>query len=184
MRSGLRGWIAGAALAAALSAGCSGTRLWTGTFRSTEARPLAGVPGMEEGVHLELVIGHFGPDLAGIVRFFRDPEFLQPVPGACPCQYLLEGRYEDGELIFAFPSPSPCSATSGTILAARLAGSDNGDRLEGPLGLDLRTAAAWTFRRRLDAQDLTDQDKECIPEAAGDGLQAGPDALSSREEDR
>ncbi|HOU53863.1 MAG TPA: hypothetical protein PLQ97_08025 [Myxococcota bacterium] len=184
MNRGLRGGIVGVVLLATLSAGCSETRLWTGTFRSTEARPLAGVAGMEEGVYLELVIGHFGPDLAGIIRFYRDPEFLQPVPGACPCQYLLEGRYEDGALIFAFPSPSPCSAASGTLLAARLAGTDNGDRLEGPLGMDLRTAAVWTFQRRLKAQDLTEQDKECTPEGAGGAAEPRDDGMGDLEGDR
>jgi len=161
--------LAGALLLAALSAGCSSSHLWTGTFRSTTAGTLSGVPGMED-VYLELVIGHFGPDLAGIIRFYRDPEFLQPVPEACPCQYLLEGRYEDGNLIFAFPTPLPCSATSGVLLAARLAGQENGDRLEGPVGLDLRIATVWTFQRRLQAKDLTDQDKECTPEAGAEAL--------------
>jgi hypothetical protein len=157
-----------AVLAAAVlwaGAGCQDSRALTGTFRSTTAVVLADVPGLEGGVWVELVLGHFGPDVAGIVRFFADDAFILPVPGACRCRYLVDGRFESRQVVFAFPSPSPCEADPGVLLAARLDVSTDWDTLEGPLGRELEGAPRWAFRRNLDASDLGDQEKKCTETA-------------------
>lgn len=178
----VRAAAAALAVAALLAvAGCQDSRLLTGTFRSTAPVVLADVAGLEEGAWIELVLGHFGPDVAGIVRFYRDDTFILPVPGACRCRFLVDGRYEDRRLVFAFPAPAPCTEDPGVLLAARLDASADGEVLEGPLGRVLEGAQRWTFRRNLDAGDLGEKEKECeeAPEATlpSDDAIGGKDAV-------
>lgn len=178
-----RGGIPLAVLAAAVtvSAGCQDSHRLTGSYRSIAPVVVDQVPGLSDGAYVELILGQFGPDVAGIVRFFADPEFILPVEGVCPCRFLNDGRYGDGRLVFRFRAPYPCGGDDAEELAAWLATSDGGDTLEGPIGR-AREGTSWTFRRNLEAQDLGTQDKTCDESPAGshaDDIPGGGDAIDA-----
>jgi hypothetical protein len=159
-----RGRIRSAVLAlafAALLAGCSDSHLVTGAFRSTEPVVVEGVPGLDDGAWMELVLGQYGPDIAGIIRFRADKDIPIPLEGLCPCRFLIDGRFDAGVLVFAFENPSPCATKATELLAARLTAFDDGDTLIGPVGRTLDDAREWTFIRTIDADDLGSKDKSC-----------------------
>lgn len=165
-----------------LLAGCSDSHLLTGRFRSTTPVVVEGVPGLEGGAWVDLVLGHYGPDVAGIVLFSSEEGVPTPPDGVCRCRFLIDGRFDDGEVIFAFENPSPCTQATTDLLAARLTVTKDGDTLEGPVGRALEGGTRWTFTRILKAADLGTQDKTCDETGAetlpdnGPG-DAGPDTV-------
>jgi len=157
-----------ALLLAAAAAGCGDSHRVSGAYRSDGAVVFDDVPGLEQGVFVELVLGQYGPDVAGIVRFYAENFIPVPPEGVCGCRFLIDGRFEDDELVFAFPNPSPCVPAATTLLAARLKASKDGDTLTGPMGRTLAGGRDWTFTRYMEAVDLGDQDKQCEPVETGD----------------
>ncbi len=152
----------------AAAAACGDSHRVSGAYRSDGAVVFDDVPGLEQGVWVELVLGQYGPDVAGIIRFYAENGIPVPPEGVCGCRFLIDGRFEDDELVFAFPNPSPCAAVATTLLAARLTASKDGDTLTGPMGRTLAGGRDWTFNRYMEAVDLGDQDRQCEPLETGD----------------
>ncbi len=106
------------ALGAALAgAGCASTSDISGVWRSEAlaAGPLAGALGAE--VTLELTIGHFGPDISGMMRFYRDLDFEDPLDPtaphfACSCMLLHKGRWSESRQRLAFEGQGCLPGTS------------------------------------------------------------------------
>lgn len=151
----------GIAVVLMLVAGCGDSHLLTGVYRSEGPIVLEDITGFQTGVHVELVLGHFGPDVAGIVRFCGDQDCVTPATGMCRCRFLLEGRVEGDTLLIGFPSPVPCEPSPGLLLGARLAINDDGDRLTGAFGRDLDGSKSFSFQRVRSAEDMSDKDREC-----------------------
>ncbi len=166
----------GLVAAMAVAAGCTDSRLLTGVYRTTAEAPVVvdGVPGLEGGAYLELVLGEYGPDVAGIIRFYADPDFIQTIGGVCHCRFLTKGRFEGGVLVFAFLDPSSCSQATVDLISARLTESDNGDTLEGPIGRVLATARTARFKRTTAAGDLGSEDKTCDEVGSELPVDSGP----------
>jgi len=179
-RRGRRAAIAVLVAIAATATGCSDSRLLTGAYRTSDKAPvlIEGVPGLEDGAYLELVLGEFGPDVAGIVKIYANKSFIQPIEGVCRCRYLTGGRFEGGVLVFAFKDPSPCVADVTGLVSASLTESGSGDTLEGPIGRDLNSARSVRFDRTTSAGDLSADDKSCdeigteVPADSGPGDEA------------
>jgi hypothetical protein len=153
--------------AAATLAACSDTHVLTGKFRSAAPMTIAGIDGFED-LGVELVLGHFGAEVAGVVRFY-DKDFAAPVSGTtfCNCRHLLDGTFgyvkaagsEGDALTFTIEAPSPCTPAPAVPGSAKrgLKGIlwvfADGTRLEGRIGLadsDLETAQAFAFERPED----------------------------------
>jgi len=142
-------------------AGCSDAHLVTGVYRSQQAVVLDDIPGFAgDGLFVEIVLGQYGPDVTGLVRFYRDANFLFAAPGGCDCRFVQEGRYDDGVVLLAFPGPVPCD-DSAMLVGARLQADETGDRLEGRLGTALDAGPAWAFDRVVPEAEMTDGHKAC-----------------------
>ncbi len=166
------GWICLTA-SLVLLAGCENSHLLTGSFVSTERVTFENVPGLGTGAYVKLVLGQFGPDVAGIIRFCSDPDCALSVKGICDCRFLIDGRYENGDLVFGFLAPYPCDGGDPEELAGWLTSRNNGNSLEGPIG---RTydGRKWTFSRKQAAGDLTTEDKTCDQSFTGAVPDSGP----------
>lgn len=140
---------------------CSDSHLVTGVYRSEQPVVLEDVPGFGgDGLYVELVLGQFGPDVTGLVRFFRDGNFLFAAPGGCDCRFVQDGRYDHGEVLFSFRGPVPCDETA-PLVGGRLQPDDTGDALGGRFGLELEGEPILAFVREVPAQELTDSHKHC-----------------------
>ncbi len=140
------------------ASGCSDANRVTGVYRSQELVDIEGYP--EPGVFVELVLGQFGPDVTGLVRFFRDEYFLIAAPGGCDCRFLQEGRFDEERVLFTFKGPIPCDPTA-PLMGARLEADASGDTLQGRLGARLDGDPVWTFVRVVTEENLTDNHKRC-----------------------
>ncbi len=148
-------------LCVGVAAGCTDSHLVTGVYRSNEPIVLDDIAGFGgDGVYVELVLGQFGPDVAGLVRFLQDPFTLIPAPGGCDCRIVQDGRYDNGEVLFSFRGPVPCDDTA-ALVGVRLQPDDTGDTLRGRLGTKLEGELPYTFTRKVSEQDLTDSHKHC-----------------------
>jgi hypothetical protein len=148
---------------AAGAPGCEDTHILTGTFRSDAAVPFAG----QDAVRVELVLGHYGPDVAGLLRFFETDDFLLPVAADdfCECRPIAKGTfdYEDEVLAFTFRVPYPCGKPGETYVSATLTMSDSGDLLTGTWSIPSieGQSGTWRFEREKNAGDLVSTDLEC-----------------------
>jgi hypothetical protein len=141
--------------------GCSDSHLVTGVYRSEQPVVLDDIPGFGgDGVYVELVLGQYGPDVTGLVRFFRDGNFLFAAPGGCDCRFVQDGRYDHGEVLFSFTGPVPCDDTA-PLVGVRLQPDDTGDVLRGVFGTELEGEPMLTFVREVSARELTDSHKHC-----------------------
>ncbi len=126
------------ALGSALAcSGCASGSDISGVWRSQTlaAGPLCGALGAE--VTLELTLGHFGPDVSGMIRFYRDLEFEEPLDPtaphfACGCLLLHKGRWSEGSQRLAFESQGCLPSSSDTAAALSAASlTVSGDELAG-----------------------------------------------------
>lgn len=173
-RAGSRLAFLGLVAAMAVAAGCTDSRLLTGVYRSTAPAAVEGVPGLANGANIELVLGQYGPDIAGIIRFYEGPGFIQYPDGVCRCRFLTKGRFEGGVLVFGFLNPSGCATDTVELISASLKESDGGDTLEGRIGRDLVTAQSVRFQRTTSAGDLSAEDKSCDEVATELPVDSGP----------
>ncbi len=182
--TGCRAVMAMLALVAAAAAGCTDSRLLTGVYRSSPPAPapatpgtIEGVAGLEGDVYVELVLGQYGTDVVGIIRFFSNRDFTDRIGGTCNCRFLTEGRFDGQFLVFAFTNPSPCAAALTDLIHARLAESGGGDTLEGPVGKDIDGAVpppSFRFERITTAGDLGATNKVCDETAGVTPADSGP----------
>lgn len=95
-----------AATMLAASAGCTDTHVLSGAFRALADNPVTlGAPG-DAAVWPELVLGHYGPDVAGIVWLCATADCT--VRGTC--RHIERGSWSGGVFTFAFEPPVPCDA--------------------------------------------------------------------------
>ena len=178
-----RRWVAGAVLPtlAALCA-CQDTHILTGTFRSVAnaqsqsdgSVTLDSITGFQN-LHLEMVIGHYGGEVAGILRFWKDKDF-QVTAGSkafCGCRHFKVGGAFDSDaslLTFSIPSPSPCVAPNELtdpplgVVSVKLEMSPDGDRLEGSIldpVLEPPILVPVMFDRQKVESELTTDDLKC-----------------------
>lgn len=112
-----RAWL-GTCLAALSLFGCASASDVAGTWRTRDQAAGALLGDGEAGVGVELVIAQYGPDVAGLVRFFGDATFDRPRDPtapyfACACALLHKGRWDEAhakitfELRGCLPGSSP-----------------------------------------------------------------------------
>ena len=141
--------------------GCSDSHLVTGVYRSEQPVFLEDIAGFGgDGLYIEMVLGQFGPEVTGLVRFYQDRSLLRPAPGGCDCRFVQDGRYDHGEVLFSFIGPVPCDETA-PLVGVRLQPDDTGDELRGLFGPELEGEPRRTFVREVPAQELTDSHKHC-----------------------
>ena len=118
-----------------------------------------------------LVLGHFGPDVAGVVRLvkgqFEAGDFKghnrQPLP-SCPCAYVENGHYRDGMFTFRIERTEGCTllddlSTNALILSLELT-EDN--VLEGTIETqDGENVQPIRFVRDEDEDYVGEGDKQC-----------------------
>lgn len=134
------------------SLACSDTHILTGKFRSTEPVTVVGIDGFSE-LGVELVLGHFGAEVAGVIWFYNKDftSKVEPTSAFCKCRHLIDGRFDGHTLTFKIESPSPCTTSdSHEYLKARLEIRDENE-LSGPIGLASQDLSmidhGWTFKR-------------------------------------
>lgn len=81
-----------AILAAPLA--CAPSDIFSGRWRSDGERA---AEGPLFGGRVELVMGQFGDDVAGVIRLYEDPVFAVPAEG-CNCLYLAGGNAQGSDL--------------------------------------------------------------------------------------
>lgn len=92
-------------MAALVVVGCGDSRFLTGRYCSSVpfSVPGVGVSGFADK-YLALEIGHYGPDVGGMVGFHEDPNCLQDMntDDRCPCAHIDAGVFSDDALTFLF----------------------------------------------------------------------------------
>lgn len=109
---------------ALMASGCTTSTELGGVWRTeTIAQgPLIGTT--EAPVSVELVMGHYGPDVSGILRFYSDEGFELPNDAAAPhfdcgCVFLHKGRWSEtgARLSFQTRGCLPGASNAGPVLA-------------------------------------------------------------------
>lgn len=165
---------AAVALCVALTAtACQDTNLLTGVYHSTAPVVSEDVTGWEQGVWIEMVLGHYGPDVAGLLRFYSSNDFLTTVEGIRNCVYVEKGEYDPAtsELTIRFSRPDLYGSPDKSIyLGLKLLTHDGGDELGGVFGpsdsLDSADTVA-SFKREENALSMSDSDKICSIDVIG-----------------
>lgn len=98
-RGRLRARVAAVAWTCLFGAGCTTSTELGGVWRSEVEVP-GPLIGGGEAIYAELSLGHYGPDVAGLLRFYHDLEFEQPFDAAapyreCACVFVHKGRWLD-----------------------------------------------------------------------------------------
>jgi hypothetical protein len=120
-----------------LGAGCGEDEVFTGRWRSDPDKAQEG-PVLQGRV--ELLLGQYGEDVAGVIRQWLDPAYVVPHT-TCPCLYLKGGRGE-GFRLTVVPDLSTCSEldqafTGGVLLDLRR--TDNLQAEGSVFGIDAET---------------------------------------------
>jgi len=145
---------------------CGDTHILTGTFRSQSPVTLPDIEGFTD-ISVELVIGHYGPDVAGLMKYFGNSDF-NIAPSAsdfCQCKVLQSGVYSGDEetLTFAFVVPSPC-ATAKEQVSVSLVMSKGGEQLDGTMRFEDRDPVTVVFVRHKHEAEMVPEDRECEAE--------------------
>lgn len=113
-------WIGLAAVLGLLvCSGCAADNEFGGIWRGTApaksaANPLLYGPGGEP-LALELVLGEYGPDLSGLMRFYRQGSYVRardaaPPDSQCACALVYGGRSDSGKAAFSMRGCLPGSS--------------------------------------------------------------------------
>jgi len=179
---GPRPWLAAVALAACTSSGSMGG-VWRGTGEALgPANSLlygeAGAP-----LSIELVLGEFGPDLAGLLRFYRDPTYVLARDAAtpddeCACSLVHNGRAVAGHAAFTLLGCLPGGAPKvASRVRAALDEVETGLKLtltvdDASSPLDGRSTTLVLNRYGL-ASEITGEDLACPVGPAGGNTASG-----------
>ncbi|NOZ02618.1 MAG: hypothetical protein GXP54_12110 [Deltaproteobacteria bacterium] len=85
--------------------GCQDSRFLTGRYCSSEKIQLPGAAApWVESKYVSLEIGHYGPDVGGMVGFHDDEKCGQEFKAEdmCPCSPIEAGVFDNGKLSFLF----------------------------------------------------------------------------------
>ena len=145
LRSVCAAWI----VVAAATTGCASSvdvgGVWRGAAPtgSPGALLLHGKDLPLEPLGIELVVGHYGPELAGIVRFYRNAQFdrrrSSEVPDReCACAYLHVGYVDlaTGRMTFTLKGCLPGGATTEAVRTRAVFTPSGTDTLLGTLKVD------------------------------------------------
>ena len=161
-------------VAALFFGGCDSTNVLGGVWRAVgtpTGDPIIGA-GMtlDSPLGVELVLGHYGPDVTGLLRFYRNAEYTLPrYPGIpskeCGCAFLHQGRWSDNaeRLNFVLKGCLPGAATTQTVYVRGDLTLDEDGTLTGSLQVEDPASAyfgkkqAWVFERfsSVSSSDLT-----------------------------
>jgi len=150
-----------ATAAVLVPAACTDTHVLSGSFRTPEPVTIAGVPEIKER-YIELVLGHYGPDVAGIAWFCTDADCST---ASGPCGHLERGTWAGGTLRFSFTPPGGCNPVpeTGCSVKARLTLFGD-DSLEGDMFVREDQKVPVTLSRKKHSGDVVRDDLECDPE--------------------
>lgn len=140
---------------------CTDTHFLTGSYRSEYAVSVNPIDGFHD-VYMELVLGQYGSEVAGLIRFFGNQDFTLPpdVAKGCDCILVQKGVYSSNVLKFVFDVPFPCNNVNPVTVSAKLEVQAGGKKLKGRLygeGFDVDI----TFVRFRDETELIEADKKC-----------------------
>jgi hypothetical protein len=157
--------------------GCSDTHVLSGSYRSAGTVSVSVVPQLQNvPFTIEMILGHYGPDVAGIVRFSGDalPKDF------CHCRLLRDGAFSDSDVFtFKFPAPWSCSKDEPEAVG-KLQMYAHGTTLEGTIEFkvlkDDKTEQSEpipvTMARLKEAEALKESDRLC-PEDGVDLINPG-----------
>ncbi len=171
----------------ALLAACTSSGSMGGVWRGTSDPQSPGNPLLfgDEGAPLsvELAIGEFGPDLAGLVRFYRDPTFVSsrdadPPDAECACSLLHSGRVATSHAAFTLQGCLPGGSPGAPLrLRATLDEIDTGLRLAltvDDAGSPLNgKSTSLVLNRHALANEITSEDLACPVGPAGGNTASG-----------
>ncbi len=156
---------------AAFASACTSSSEVGGIWRSASAvpGPLVGGP---SDVFVEVSLGHYGPDVAGLVRFFHDPDFEDPLDAAapyreCACAFVHRGRWLSAASVLDFqlrgclPGASPQAP-----LLVRAELTLDGDLLDGILRVEEPTSPLFGTEQPLQLErfgSIGAADLQCEP---------------------
>lgn len=177
-------WLFVGLSACASSADVGGIWRGTGPIASASNDLLYDVDGGP--VAIELVLGDYGPDLAGVVRFWQGDQFLRrrnpnPPDRDCACAFVRLGRVDTatGRGVFALDSCLPGSSPAAVVhLRGELVRTGDAD-----MGLSLRVddgasalhggKVAIDLRRAGGAGDVSAADLACPTSLPGGNTASG-----------
>ena len=149
-RGGSLAGVAFATLLAVSLAGCPTTNEFGGVWRPVETdgkliyNPETGLPTLG----FELVMEHYGPDIAGLIRFHRNTDYERTrdptTPfNECACIYMHKGRYGDKSKSYEFITVGclPGVASNANIPTRGLLTLNDDGQLVGTLRVDDPTSA-------------------------------------------
>lgn len=90
-----------ALILATLAGGCSLVPEITGVWRTQEGVTVTW-PALDFEGRVELVVGQYGHDVAGMLRLFQDGKEFKDnyLFGPCPCLFLEAASFDDSALVF------------------------------------------------------------------------------------
>lgn len=168
------------ALLWSLGPGCSAGNDLGGAWRVEKDAPLVGDKLVyddtsdQRAVGIELLIGHYGTDIAGLLKFYDNEDFLSPrsatnPKGQCACTFIHNGRAnaEHTHVEFDLKGCLPGSATAAQMLIRGELNLSADGRLEGRIkvvGDDPLWAGKtqqFTFLRTASVGAVDDTDLIC-----------------------
>lgn len=175
-------WGAAASLAI-LASGCAADTEFGGIWRGIAPSQgpandlLYGPAG--EPMAIEIVLGEYGPDLAGLLRFYRQGSFVRardanPPDSECACSLLYGGRSDGGVAAFALRGCLPGAATKVAVRTRATLSRDDLGVLQLKLVVDEPTsphhgkAVVVALLPQASASEVSDADLLCpLGPAAG-----------------
>lgn len=149
--------LAAAVLAALFASGCAAGNEFGGIWRGVApakgaANALLYGPGGEP-LALELVLGEYGPDLSGLLRFYRQGSYVSardaaPPDAECACALIYDGRADSGKAAFSLRGCLPGGASQQLVRSRATLARD----AQGVLTLSLQVDDAAS---PLDGQSVT-----------------------------
>jgi len=108
------------------------------TERAVDFDPTIVGDALPPSVFVRLVLGHYGPDVAGTLRFYEDGT-MKDEWAPCPCRYVLKGDFDEGLLSFEVRGCAPDASVDEIRGAFTI--DESGELLEGTFTVDGEEAA-------------------------------------------
>ncbi len=168
-------WI-GLLLSIALLPACESTNLLGGVWRATEAPTGDTLVGPDQDMPgVELVLGHYGPNVSGLVRFYRSDDYAVPREAAaprreCACAFVHKGRWSSATERFSFVlrgcMPGEAVADQVYVRGDFALSADSPSLLEGTLEVEDPASSLYGRRQRWSFErfdSVSTSDLSCEP---------------------
>lgn len=132
---------------------CVDTEILSGLWDGKETVNIP-VENKETPFKLELVLGHFGPEVSGLIKFSPDYKNI------CSCRHIEKGSFSNEKFNFSFKSPFPCDNNASYISGELIYDSSN-DVISGEFFLNENSIGKTSFLRIKEKEDILPADKEC-----------------------